>query len=192
MEIEFEATFINIDKDAMRETLKKTGAALVHPEFLMKRIVFTTPTNIPGGWLRVRQEFDKITMSLKIVDGDKIENQKETQVIVNDFDKAVEFLENCGATRKAYQENKRELWKLDGTEVTIDTWPGLGPIIEIEGGDEKSVKHVAEQLGFDYAQAYFGSIDKIYQKELGITPDTINNHTPIITFDNPPKKTVHI
>ncbi len=68
MEIEYEATFTNISKEVIRQKLQDAGATLVKPEFLQKRSVFKLPTGheIKGGWLRVRDEGDKITMSLKI------------------------------------------------------------------------------------------------------------------------------
>lgn len=34
MEIEYEATFINVDKDEMHQRLKDAGAILVRPEYL--------------------------------------------------------------------------------------------------------------------------------------------------------------
>ena len=54
--IEYEAKFININKDSVRENLKLVGAELIKPEFLQKRVVFNLPTGheIKGGWLRVR------------------------------------------------------------------------------------------------------------------------------------------
>src|SRR5688500_10028548 len=111
MYIEFEATFTNINKEEMRAKLQKANAKLVKKEFLQKRTVFDLPSGhkIKGGWLRVRDEGDKITMSLKIVDGEKIENQKEIQLKVDDFDNAVGFLATIGCSKKAYQESKREL-----------------------------------------------------------------------------------
>jgi adenylate cyclase class 2 len=187
MQIEFEATFFPVDKEEMRERLKKVGAVLVYPEFLMKRVVFNPPIPKHGAWLRVRQEADKITMSYKLVDGHKIEDQKEIELEINDFDEGVNFLTEVGAIRKSYQETKRELWRLDGAEITIDTWPGIRPFIEIEGENEEVVKNVAEKLNFDYNQAYFGSVDMIYAKEIGIRVDVLNNHVPEITFENPPK-----
>lgn len=36
MQIEYEATFPNIDKNEIREKLKNVGATLVRPEFLQK------------------------------------------------------------------------------------------------------------------------------------------------------------
>lgn len=189
MEIEYEATFIDIDKDEYRKKLEQIGAKLVRPEFLQKRVVFHLPSghDIKGGWLRVRDESDKITMSLKIIDGDKIESQKELCLKINNFDEGIEFLLSIGCKRKAYQETKRELWMLDGVEITIDEWPFLEPYIEIEGESEKKVKSVAEKLGLDYSKAMFCSVAPIYSKKYGISEDVINNNTSDVTFsgENP-------
>lgn len=73
MIIEYEATFADIDKDAMRRKLSGAGAVLTKPEFLQKRVVFALPAGneIVGGYARVRDEGDRITMSLKVIDGDR-------------------------------------------------------------------------------------------------------------------------
>lgn len=184
MYIEFEATFPNIDKDKIRATLQQSGAQLARPEFMQRRVVFNLPTGheIKGGWLRVRDEGNKITMSLKIVDGDKIENQKEIQLTVDNFDQAVSLLETTGCQKKAYQESKRELWKIGDTEITIDEWPFLEPFVEIEGKSEDEVKAIAKKLGFDYSKAKFCAVDTLYSEKYQITEDQINNHTPEILF----------
>ena len=67
MNIEFEATFSNIDKSAIVAALTKMGATLSRPEFMQKRVVFNLPHGheIKGGWVRVRDEGDKTTLSLK-------------------------------------------------------------------------------------------------------------------------------
>mgnify|MGYP001563308954 FL=1 len=185
MYTEFEATFINIEKDDIRNRLKNAGAKLVREEYLQKRVVFNLPTGheIKGGWIRVRDEGNKITMSLKIVDGGKIENQKETQLKVDNFEQAVSLLENIGCNKKAFQESKRELWKLDNTEITIDEWPFLEPFVEIEGKSEEDVKSVSSKLGFDYSTALYCAVDTIYKKKYGVSEDQINNHTPEILFN---------
>ncbi|MCX6743778.1 MAG: CYTH domain-containing protein [Candidatus Parcubacteria bacterium] len=187
MNIEYEATFTKINKDQMRQKLKTSGAKLIKPEFLMKRVVFIPPKKIKNGWMRVRDEGDKITMSLKIVHGNKITAQKEIELVIDDFENGCKFLESIGAKRKSYQETKRELWHLNDVEITLDTWPGLKPVIEIEGKNEKDVKTVAEKLDFNWSKAIFDSIDYVYEKELGIPREVINNQTPEATFKNPPK-----
>ncbi len=183
--IEYEATFPNVVKDEVRQHLKAAGAELVKPEFMQRRHVFRLPSGheIKGGWLRVRDEADKITMSLKIVEGNKIEDQKEICLKVDDYKNAVELLKTIGCEIKAFQESKRELWKLDGCEVTIDEWPFLEPYVEVEGPDEATVKAVSEKLGFDYAAAVFGSVDVLYNKKYGWSLDLINNWLPSITFN---------
>lgn len=184
MKIEYEATFPNINKDEIRERLKKAGAILTRPEFLQKRCTFNLPKGheINGGWLRVRHEGDKITMTLKIVDGEKIENQKEIILKIDDFSKAENFLVSLGCRKKSYQETKREMWLLDGVEVDIDEWPYLEPYVEIEGENEEEVKKVSEKLGFDYASALFCCVSTLYSKKYGVPEETINNQIPEVIF----------
>lgn len=188
MQTEYEATFLDINKDKIRKKLKSGGARLVQAEYLQKRYTFNLPQGqeINGAWLRVRQEKDKITMSLKITNdaiGGKIDEQKEICLAVDDFDSAVEFLEMIGCKKKAYQENKRELWQLGKTEITIDEWPFLEPIVEIEGPDEKTVQEVSRKLSFDYSQAYFCSVTTLYAQKYHIPDDVINNKIPRIVFN---------
>lgn len=176
MNIEYEATFPNIEKDDVRKRLKAAGAILVRPEYVQKRIPFWLPNkeNAENSWLRVRDEGDKVTLSLKTINGENIENQKELCLEVNSFDDAVELLESIGCERKSYQETKRELWTLDGVEVTIDEWPFLDPFVEVEGKDEESVKNVSKKIGFDYGTALFCSVGNLYVQKYGIRPDKIN------------------
>ncbi len=184
MAIEYEATFLNIDKDEIRKKLKDMGAKLIKPEFLQKRVVFNLP-NPPckHSWVRIRDEGDKITMTYKAIKGNKIEDQKEIELIVNDFNKAIDFLETIGCERKAYQENKRELWNLDNVEICIDEWPFLEPFVEVEGKSEKEVKVVSEKLGFDYSKAWFCAVGLLYSKKYNMPPEIINNEIKEITFD---------
>ena len=184
MYIEYEATFLDVNKENTRKVLKGSGAKLIKPEFLQKRVVFNLP-NKPDGyrWLRVRDEGDKITMSFKMVDGNKIKNQKEVNLVINDFKKGVEFLEVIGCQRKSYQETKREIWELDSVEICIDEWPFLEPFVEIEGKSEKEVKTVSEKLGFNYSKAWFCAVGLIYSKKYNISVEVIDNEIPEIIFD---------
>jgi len=185
MEIEYEATFASVDKGKIRKKLKSIGAKLVRPEFFQRRVVFHLPKGheIKKGFLRVRDEGGKTTMSLKVVIGDKIENQKEVCLKVDDFDMAVKFLISIGCQQKAYQESRRELWEIDGAEVTIDEWPFLEPYIEVEANSEEVVKSVSQKLGFDYSEAIFDSVDYLYNKKYGVSKKVINDQTPRIVFN---------
>ena len=186
MDIEYEATFVNIDKSKIRKKLKRVGAKLIKPEFLQKRVVFNPPKNLnKHTWLRVRDESDKITMSFKMVDGDKIENQKEINLVIDDFKKGIDFLEAIGCHRKSYQETRREIWKLDDVEICIDEWPFLEPFIEIEGKSKDEVRAVSKKLSFDYSKAWFCATGLIYSysKKYNIPVEVIDNEISKITFD---------
>ena len=189
MKKEIEATFLSVDKDSMRAKLKEAGFELKIPEYMMRRKTFDFSHIAPGRnkWGRVRQESDKVTMTVKEVRGSGINDTYESELIVNDFDTASAFFEACNAPAKAFQENMREVWMRDGVEITIDTWPGLNPFVEIEGTNEKIVQEISNELGFDFGKAVFGSIDLVYEKEIGTPAETII-HLPEITFSNPPKK----
>ena len=188
MNTEYEATFIDIDVNKIKERLLALNANLIKPETLLRRIVFQPPSQIEGGWMRVRDEGDKIALSLKVVNGRVIDDQKEIELKIDDFDQGVALLEAVGAKKKAFQETKREKWLYKECDITIDTWPGLEPFIEIESTkSEDNVRAIAKDLNLDYSQAIFGSVDVIYQKKLGIPCEVINNKTPELTFANPPK-----
>lgn len=185
MKIEYEATFENIDKDEMRERLKKAGADLVRAEYISKRVTLNLPkgNEIPNAWLRVRDNGKRITQTLKIVSNGKIEDQQEVETEVGNFDDTVELFERIGCMKKSFQETKREKWILDGVEVTIDEWPFLEPYIEVEGKNKEEVKNVSEKLGFDWSQALFCAVGHLYERKYGIPEDYINNEVPKIVFN---------
>ena len=184
MDIEWEAKFLNVDKDKLRKKLQKLGAKLTKSVQLYKRAVFFLPkgNEVKGGWLRVRDEADKVTMSLKVVTNGKVEMQKEVMVVVDDYDNARKLLSEIGCVEKAYQETKREVWQFKDVEITIDEWPYLEPYAEVEGNSEEAIKNASLLLGFDYSQAVFGSADQVISKKYGISEDAINNEIPRITF----------
>jgi len=185
MDVEYEATFESVDKDQLRLRLTSAGAKLLKAEFLQKRTVFNLPssTNVLGGWARVRDEGDKITVSVKAVTGAKITDQKEVSLIVDSYQRAEQFFLVSGFNQKAYQETLRELWVLNGVEVTIDTWPFLDSFVEIEGASETEVQVVSELLGFNWKNARFCAVDQLYEEKYGVSKNQINNETPLIIFD---------
>ena len=187
MYTEFEATFPNIDRAALRKRLVRAGAKLQKGNYLMKRFTFNLPSGheVPGAWLRVRDEGDRTTLSLKIINGQNIEDQKEICLAVDNFASAVELLEVIGARLKSYQENYREIWLLDDVEVCLDEWPYLEPFAEVEGLSEAAVKNASSKLGLDYQQARFCAVTSLYQEKYALSEDRINNHTARITFSDP-------
>jgi adenylate cyclase, class 2 len=185
METEYEAKFLNVDKDEVRTRLRRAGAVLARPEFLQRRKVLDLPTSTreKGLWLRVRDEGDKITMSWKSQQGTAIHDQKEISVTVDDFDNAVALLEKIGCPVESYQETRRELWLLGDIEITIDSWPFVETFVEVEGKSEQAVRDASIQLGFDWSKALFEGVIWIYRQKFG---QHVNiRRMPRLTFDMP-------
>lgn len=169
MQNEYEAKFLSVDEDKIKSRLKTLGAKLTKPKQLLRRIIFENDiTAANHSWIRLRSEGDKITLTLKqVTDASTIHGAKEIELIVNDLEKASQFLEGIGLRKKRYQENYREEWQLGNMIHDFDTWPDMPTFLEIEGSDEATVKEATEKLGLDYTGAKFGSIDSIYLEEYG-------------------------
>ncbi len=112
MKNEIEATFLSVNKDLARAKLKAVGFELKTSEYLMRRKTFDFSRVAPGQnkWGRVRQESDKVTMTVKEIRGSGINDTYEVELVVNDFDTACAFFEACGIPAEAFQENMREVW----------------------------------------------------------------------------------
>ena len=184
MNNEIEASFYDIDKEEIRAKLKAIGAKLERPEGLMRRTVYDTGKH---SFARVRDENDKIVMTYKIYSDDTdIMGCKEVNVVVDSYEEANKFMQGIGLHVKANQESYRELWLLDGVEITIDTWPWVPTYIEVEGPTEEAVWSVSAKLGFKKEDGHFGSVDRVYNHYYGVDMDIVNDATPIINFEMEP------
>jgi adenylate cyclase class 2 len=184
MKIECEAKFFNIDIERLQKQLANLGALRIKGKQLLRRKIFDFPhNNEQKQWIRVRDEGDKITITLKKVLNDTIaDGTYELEFGVDNFERACDFLVACGFIPRAYQENYRESWAYQGELITIDTWPGLAPFVEIEARDETMLRSIVKALDFDFQQAYFGTIDKLYERVYGI-PAARFNQIKELTFD---------
>lgn len=183
MNLEIEATFIEINKDKLREKIKSLGGKLIQPEMLMRRIIFDLHGS--NRFARVRDEGNKIVMTYKCHHDNTLLGTEEINVEVNDYDSAIAFLKAVGLEAKAAQETLREEWELDGVELDIDTWPWIPTYVEIEGPNAEAVESVAQKLGFEMKNAHYGSVDEIYKLYYDVTNADIN-YCPEIKFTNTP------
>lgn len=163
---EYEAKFLGVDVDALRDRLKSAGAEQVFPETMFTRLIFENDAVQGEQWLRLRDEGGKTTLALKeVTDASHINGTTEIEVEVDDLEKTAELLKALGLRQVRYQQNYREEWQLDGVTYDLDTWPDLPTFLEIEGPSEQAVREAAAAFGFDYSAARFGSIDLIYKSE---------------------------
>lgn len=184
MHTELEAKWLNINIADMRARLTAAGATLVVPERLMVRAVFDYADKRLekiGGWVRVRNEGDKVTLSYKQLNDRTLHGTKEVTVVVDDFDTTCAFLKAIELEQNSFQETKRESWKIGDTEIELDTWPWIPSFVEIEAKSEDALQSAAKALRLDYAQALHGSVETAYQAVYDITEEAIDN-CPEIRF----------
>lgn len=189
MQTEIEVKFLDIHPDELRLKLRGLGAVQEYPERLMKRKTFDDHDGKMrkiGGWIRLRDEGDKITLSYKQLNDRTLHGTKEVTVNVNDFNTTSSLLEIVGFKQKSFQETKREKWLLDNAEITIDTWPWIPTFLEIEALDEKTVRDVASKLGFDWKHALHGSVEIVYQRHYDVTEAEVDGWETI-TFTSVPE-----
>ncbi|WP_436738497.1 class IV adenylate cyclase [Streptomyces sp. BBFR102] len=164
---EYEAKFLQIDVDAVRDQLRAAGAERAFDKTMFTRLIFENDAVQGEQWLRLRDEGGKTTLTLKQVsDATHINGTTEIEIEVNDLERTAELLAALGLRQVRYQQNYREEWQLDGVAYDLDTWPGLPTFLEVEASSEEAVRKAVSALGLDYEQARFGSIDLIYKSEL--------------------------
>ena len=187
MHIEFEAKFF-VDHDEMKQKLMQMGAVCVRPRVLMRRYVFGVLGSHHEQWLRVRDEGEYNTLTLKSFDKSKpldITSVTELEVKVSDFDSMVAILKALGYEVVTYVENYREVWQLQDCYFMLDLWPWLDPLLEIEGQNQQIVCENAALLGLNMQDATYGPNRLMYQKMYQISEQEIKATTRL-TFQEKP------
>ena len=177
MQTEVEAKFLNVNHDQLRKKLKELGAVCERPITSMRRQNFDyqdSRLEKKGGWIRVRNEGDKVTLAYKQLNDRTLHGTAEVNVVVNNFDATVEFLLAIGMKRTSYQETKRESWRLGDVEIELDEWPWIKPFVEIEAPTEEKLKKIAKDLDLDWKQVLHGSVEIAYTTEYDMTESEVN------------------
>jgi adenylate cyclase, class 2 len=168
MKKEYEAKFLSVDVAGLQAKLAALGAVRAFPRTLLTRKIFENEALEGGAWLRLRDEGTRSTLTLKqVTDATTIDGTTEIETEVADLRAMSGILHRLGLREVRYQENYREEWRLGEVVFDFDTWPDLPTFVEVERPDEASVRQAAAVAGLDYATARFGSVDEIYQSEMG-------------------------
>ena len=160
----------------IRNKLKSLNAKLIHKERIMKSNIYDHEDDRLqklNGWIRVRDEGNKVTLSYKQLDDRTIHGTKEINVQVSSFKDTCNFLESIGLEKKTKEEKKREEWLLDNVEISIDTWPWIPTFLELEGKSEKSLKNLTKKLNLKWENIIHGSVETAYQKYFDVTEKEI-------------------
>jgi adenylate cyclase class 2 len=181
---EYEAKFLDINIDEMREKLRNIGASRMHDRIMLRRSVFHLCNSEIKGYARVRNDGFGVSMTSKTYVDEKFPEENEVQ-IKDDYETGVKFMLSLGLKKKAEQESYREKWTHElAHEITFDTLPGLPTWMEVDCTSEEKLNKIIDLLNLDKSKMRFGAFDLTYNEYYGIETDVINNKTPFITFGN--------
>ena len=167
MNTEFEERILEVDVEKMTGKLIALGATKVG-EWHQKRYVYDFNPKRENEWIRLRDTGDEITLTYKNVEKNSVDGTKELEVAVHDFEKTNEILKILGYPPKAFQENKRIRYMLNGVEVDIDSWPLIPTYMEIEGGNVEEVRAIEELLEVEQSKITALNCQDIYEDIYGI------------------------
>ncbi len=101
--------------------------------------------------LRLRQD-EKARLTFKgpsVEQAGGILSRREIEFVVEDFDKAREFLEALGYRVVVFYEKFRATYELGTSHIMLDELP-YGHFLEIEGENAEEIRKVADLLGLDW------------------------------------------
>jgi adenylate cyclase class 2 len=163
MKIEYEVKILDIDFNEIKNKLEKLSAEYIW-EVEQKRYVYDFNPINPNKWIRLRQKWEKVELTIKEITDDSITWTREIETSVGDFETTNSILEELWYKAKAYQENKRISYKLDGVEIELDFWPKIPLYMEIEWKNEEEVKNMVEKLWYKMSDTTSINTTKVYAK----------------------------
>lgn len=168
MNIEIETKVLDIIPEEIEEKLKVSGAKKIADKFfkIWSYKIDDNSSDVEEH-IRLRDEQDKITLTYKKKSGSGLNNTEEIEFEVSDFEKARQFLSKFEFNGVFYQERKRTIYHFEDIEFSIDYWPGINPLLEIEGPSEERVNYGLKILGLEGQDVGNISIVKVY-KEKGL------------------------
>jgi adenylate cyclase, class 2 len=168
---EFETQVLEADVAKISDILRKSGAK-EEDEILQKRWVYYISND---EWIRLREAGERIEITYKNRKSTGISDTEEVEILTDDFDKSAELLDRLSFfTEKYYQENRRKKFVLNDIEYTLDTWPQLPTILEVEAKSEEKVHEglaLLELTGKDIGHEGMNRIYKKYGIELHDMPE---------------------
>ncbi len=169
---EIEAKFYVLDLERIRRRLRALEALLIQPRVLETNIRFDLPDNglrAEGRVLRLRQDTEaRLTYKGGSVNLQGVLKRTEIEFVVEDFDRARQFLEALGYRRLFYYEKYRTTYELAQTSeasvhIMLDELP-YGNFVEIEGLTAESIRAAAEQLALKWDCAIPASYHVLFDR----------------------------
>jgi adenylate cyclase class 2 len=163
---EIEAKFYISRLDQVAARLDKLNAHLVQPRVLETNLRFDLPDGSltsNGQVLRLRHDTEaRLTYKGAGQNKSGVLDRQEIEFIVEQEQKARQFLEALGYRKTMYYEKYRTTYELDETLVMLDEMP-YGSFLEIEGETVDQIQDVAARLHLDWNAAIPSSYTALFE-----------------------------
>jgi len=161
---ENEVKILEINQEEWIKNLEKLGAKKVG-SFFQERYVYDFKPAKKGKWIRLRTNGIKSTLTIKeILNEKKIDGTRELEIVVSDFEKTRQILEELGYMPRSIEENKRTSYILGNVEIDIDTWPFIPTYVEIEGKEAQDVEEFLKKIEYDKEKLTTLDVESIYKE----------------------------
>ncbi|SRR6266498_1780069 len=163
---ETEAKFYVLHLDKITARLAELQARLIQPRVLETNLRFDLPDaslSSKGQVLRLRRD-TKAQLTYKGASQNKsgVLDRQEIEFVVDDFEKARQFLEALGYQQSMVYEKYRATYELKNTSIMLDELP-YGDFVEIEGETEEQIQAVSKKLNLDWNAAIETSYTGLFE-----------------------------
>ncbi len=163
---ETEAKFYVLHLDKITARLAELQARLIQPRVLETNLRFDLPDaslSSKGQVLRLRRD-TKARLTYKGASQNKsgVLDRQEIEFVVDDFEKARQFLEALGYQQSMVYEKYRATYELKNTSIMLDELP-YGDFVEIEGETEEQIQAVSKKLNLDWNAAIETSYTGLFE-----------------------------
>ena len=161
MQTEYEVRVLEINHEDLVKKLEELNAEFKF-EALQQRYVYDLKPKQDNKWIRLRTDGTKTTLTIKDLQAKTIDGTKELEIVVDDFDKTNQILEELGYKNRGFQQNKRTQYILDEVEIDLDRWPLIPEYMEIEGPSIEAVYETLDKLGINKDKIVTLDVASIY------------------------------
>jgi adenylate cyclase, class 2 len=164
---ETEVKFYVLDLNRIQTQLQALKAHLIQPRVLETNIRFDLPDaslRSKGNVLRLRYDTDaRLTYKSASKNEQGVLSRREIEFVVEDFEKAKQFLEALGYQKLVYYEKYRTTYKLNETLVMLDELP-YGNFVEVEGETLEIIRTSSLQLNLNWDTAIATSYTSVFER----------------------------
>ena len=180
---EIEAKFYIADLDKMSARLQHLQARLIQARLLETNLRFDLPDGglrSKGQVLRLRRDTEaRLTFKGPGQEQSGVLARQEIEFVVEDFERARQFLEALGYRVTVIYEKYRATFELEDALIMLDELP-YGNFLEIEGETVEQIQSVASRLNLDWNTAVRTSYTALFEAAAKALHLTFRD----ITFEN--------